>query len=201
MKKFVLTLIVLVFGNLTCYGQEGISVIGPNLPTSTDKKEPTVEMQSNLSTAPAPKVEVVNDSGSMDTIKKYFDNRHDKENQIKILDLELERQQRELKALELQSKINDFKKDSSGHNQTVLSQSVSGQKETIDSPKVNLVYLAVSDTFKEAMIKVNGANQIVHEGESINQNSVVKGIDSKSITLKDKNDNETMIGISDNGAL
>ena len=112
-------------------------------------------------------------------MKDFMREENERFKAIKILNLDLERADLELKQKEIQVKMAQLNKESGALINSNGSMSVKPAKPLL---KISGIFL--TDEGKEALINVNGANQNAREGEQIASGIAVKKITSTAVTVQ-----------------
>ncbi len=110
----------------------------------------------------------------------FIQQENEKLKSIKLLNLDLERADLELKKKEIEQKITKLNKSEGG-------LSASSQESTTDlkttRPVVKLVSIFESKTMKQAMLSIDGVNVNVKEGQQMD-GVVIKSIDPQAVMVK-----------------
>jgi len=198
MKKFILTIGFLGLFFTAAHAQNGISVLGDN-PIPKDESQ-NISKDPLAANEPKPALNVLPNSSEVsatdpfETMRVQFEAKRNKEFQIKLLDLELEKKQRELKGLEVQAKINELKDDSNSKNLIPLNTDLSAKQiqESENNLKINLIYLINSNKYKEALLKINGTNYAAHEGDTIAADVTILKISKNCVLIKEPKGESTI---------
>jgi len=134
----------------------------------------------------------------LDIMRFFMDSQQAKRNQIRLLNMEIEKKQRELQALEIQSQINSLKKEGGlrGPAMTDPDFIPKSGNDTVEALKLVLTYLVHSENFKEVFISVNGNLYKAQEGDTIDSKVTVLNINKDTCLIQMSNGEQVLLSMN-----
>ncbi len=113
----------------------------------------------------------------------FINQENEKIKDIKLLNLDLQKADLELKKREIEQKIDRLSKVSMP---MIKRDDTNGSAVDIGIPILKVISIFVSDNNKKAVISFNGVNRQVHEGDKIESYNI-QNIDPQRVIIKDSN--------------
>jgi len=155
-------------------------------PAKVIQENKAVKTPQYLAEEPQPNDALDNTLGKIKAYHELLDN---KQKELEMIKLDLEKSDLLLKEKEAEKKIFDIDKDlPQGKKDTTLeSASSEGAKPaSIDSSDMKLQLLVIADNFKEGQITLKGTSYVFKEKDCIASKLIVEQIDSSGVTFKEQ---------------
>ncbi len=196
MQKVILCLIVLSLGIYWAFAQEGVSLIGNESRPQLNAVFPEEIPPSDPVIAPTKETPDVSSSpeDNFAVMKSFMNQENAKEKEIRLLNLDLERINLQLKRQKLLTEI----QGSSRGEETSLLTAVDIPNESVKD--THIVYLVYSSDFKEVILNMNGTVHRLRENDQASFGVTIKNILEDGVVVQAKDGMETKIpflGISD----
>lgn len=181
-------ILILFFAVLTnpAYAESALSVVGNE--ASSAVENPVNDNQNALpeKTSKGDTLSPLFDEDNIGSMRKYIETERKKKNDIELLNLDIKKNELELKRKQLQAEIEGVNKTTdqegipSHHNNTL-----GPLDNTTESPIFKVLYVSISGSHKESVLFMNGNTYLVGEGQTINGYKV-DSIQKQGVTLKDR---------------